>query len=256
MSRGWVADTHVHLYPEYDLGLLFHAALRHLRTLAARADDRPVLFLAERADCHAFAALRSGSASLPPGLVLRGADEPDRLWIDEREGGSMLLIAGRQVRTRERLEVLCLGADADLADGLALEAAVEGVRAAGGLPVLPWSPGKWSGRRGRDVRALLQRSGPGDLWVGDISMRPHGWPLPRAFRIARARGIGILAGTDPLPAAGEEGVVGRYGIRVEGESPTDALRANPAAVSVIGSRDGAVTAARRWIASSRRSRNR
>lgn len=256
MSQGWVADTHVHLYPNYDLGLLFHAAFRRLRALAPNAGDQRAIFLTERADCHAFAALRSGHASLPSGLALRAADAADRLWIDRGEGGSLLLLAGRQVLTEERLEVLCLGVDAEIDDGLPLPRAVERVREAGGIPVLPWSPGKWRGRRGEQVRTLLQQSDPGELWVGDIAMRPQGSPRPRAFRLAQDRGIGILAGTDPLPVAGEEGVVGSYGIRVEGDSPDAALRASPGSVSIVGSRQDLYTAARRWISNYRRNQSR
>ena len=76
-------------------------------------------------------------------------------------GQTLYVIAGRQIITRERLEVLALCTAKEFADGEEVETVLDKVRRAGGLPVLPWGAGKWWGTRGRIVTELL-RKGQGE----------------------------------------------------------------------------------------------
>lgn len=52
-------------------------------------------------------------------------------------------MAGRQIVTAEKLEVLALGTDLDIDDGRPIREVLSLVTENGGLPVIPWGAGKW-----------------------------------------------------------------------------------------------------------------
>ena len=196
-----IADTHVHFYPCYDLAAWLDAAFHNLSRPGPHAK---ILMLTERHDCHAFrdnifGGDRAGAGAL---CVNRG---PEKLFI----------LAGRQIVTRERLEVLALATDADIADGQPMVDVLKRVRDAGGVPVLAWAPGKWFFKRGKIVVDVLERETPGSLLIGDTSLRPTLWADPDLMSFAHARGFNIIAGSDPLPFPGEEKYVGTYGVACE-----------------------------------------
>ncbi len=251
------ADGHVHLHPGFDLGRL-------ARVLAGRSRELGgdlLLLLAETPGASFFRGLRRAATSPSEGSTTgRGAgglaalrpqatDEPESLRLLPDSSPAVFAVAGRQFVSRERLEVLGLGLDPDLPlrdrpDGeQEAEALVEAVLGAGGIAVLPWGVGKWTGARGRLVRQLARAfSGEARFLAGDIAHRPVGWPVPRAFREAAGP---VLAGTDPLPLPGLEAGIARYGTRFEApfrrEAPAASLRAAleaGAAARPFGRRDG------------------
>lgn len=249
MSR-LVADTHVHLYPGYDLALAIKALCANL---AWHGEAIRAGFLAERAGQRIFAALRDGSLAPGDGIGVRSLPENGALLL-ESAGCQVYLFAGRQVVTAERIEVLALAADGDFADGQPAERVIAAMRAADGVPVIGWSPGKWCGARGRLVGDLLRRSRPGELLLGDTVLRPRRFPEPRLMRAARRRGLSVIAGTDPLPLAGEERLLGTYATVFAGpfdplrplRSARDLLRAPQAVTGVCGTRGTWAGSARRW----------
>jgi hypothetical protein len=111
-------------------------------------------------------------------------------------------------------------------DGLAAEDAVGRVSSTGALPVLPWAPGKWFGGRGRLVATLMDRFGPSAVALADTALRPIGWPTPVLIRRGLREGFRVLAGSDPLPFAGEEGRIGRYATVVDGPLDPDEAAAS------------------------------
>ncbi|MCA1809521.1 MAG: hypothetical protein LC725_08750 [Lentisphaerae bacterium] len=120
---------------------------------------------------------------------------------------AVFLVLGRQLVAAERIEVLGLACTAELSDGLPARDLLHGVRQAGGVPVLPWAPGKWLGARGRLVAELVAAGQPGPLLVGDTTLRPAGWPSPGLARAC----LPCVPGSDPLPLPGEERWLGAYG---------------------------------------------
>lgn len=220
-----VADTHVHLYPTYDLARAFDAAFENLGRLVSEVCPGgqgseavvKVVCLTERRDCHLFRDLNTGAITLNPRFSLH--HHGDEVIMVSRDGGEelLLLVAGRQIVTRERLEVLALTTDAEIPDGLPIDEVIERIRAVGGIPVLTWAAGKWLFGRGRIVRRVLKSVAKGGLLVGDSSLRPAGWREPSLMRFARKRGMRVVAGTDPLPMVGEEVVIGTYGVAGESD---------------------------------------
>ena len=218
-----VADTHVHLYPCYDLNAALLYGFDNLQHLAHTvgwansADVLKVLFLTERHDCEIFNGLAQGRC-IHPGFSIEPSDEGGALWVNFRQRpGRLLIVAGRQIVTQEKLELLALAMPEKIQDGSPIFQAIEEVLARGGVPVLNWSPGKWFGKRGRKVKELIKLSSKDRFLVGDIGMRPKIWGEPILFALARRSGFRLAAGSDPLPFKGEERNIGSFGVVAEAE---------------------------------------
>jgi hypothetical protein len=214
-------DAHVHIQERFDLGRFLAFALENLERRRAEmtksASGTYFLLLTEAKNLDVYSQLKRQSG-LPSWQVVATREEESLLLRHSlRPGVRLFLVAGRQIVTTERLEVLCLGSAAKIADGDSLAATVTTVRQHGGLAVLPWGAGKWLGQRGATVSAFLQQAEPQALFVGDNGGRPGFWPAPPQFSLAAARGIRLLPGSDPLPLPGEERRVGTYGALIEGD---------------------------------------
>ena len=210
-----VADTHVHLYPAlYDSGRQLAAALANLCAAAPSAGVR-ILCLTERAGQRVFADWRAGAQS-PDGWTCAPCDDPDALPLSSKTG-ELCLIAGRQIVSAERIELLALGRALIIPDGLPLRDTIDRVRGGDAIAALPWGFGKWWGRRGTFVQNCIDSETPESLVFADTCLRPAGFPTPALLRTARLRGFSILYGTDPLPRPGEELITGRWATRWEAD---------------------------------------
>lgn len=203
----FIVDGHVHVHPAYDERSFLTAARENL---SRHGDGMPTLLLAEMAGANVFARWRSGNAPWEVTLT----DEPHSLLLGKPSApnlqpSTLLVIAGRQIATAERLEVMALFSDDRFEDGQSLDRTLDAVTGAGALPLLPWGVGKWSGRRGQLVARAAKRPG---VLLGDNAGRPLGWPEPSIFH----RHV-VLPGTDPLRLRSEESVVGTYGFKLHGE---------------------------------------
>lgn len=208
----WLADTHVHVYPVHDPAILFHQALAQFRQRAQTASPCCALFLTEGAGHDYFGQLLSGDHRLTADWQVSPGPDPHVVVVRTAAGDALWIFQGRQFVARERVEILALAGNPDIADGQPAAEIIEQVHAADAIPVLAWSPGKWLFQRAKVVAQLLAQFGPDDLWLGDSALRPIGWPTPGPMRSPQRR---ILAGTDPLPFVGDEQQAGGYGIWVE-----------------------------------------
>ena len=159
--------------------------------------------------------------------ALSETSEPTSLLATHESGDTLVLLAGRQIPTRERLEVLALGRGLDLPSGLSLGDTIAGVRESGAIAVIPWGFGKWWFRRSRLLQATLSSLPVNGLFVGDNGGRPSLIPRSRLFELAASRGIFNLPGSDPLPLRWEVRKPGRLGSILEGplelSRPTECL---------------------------------
>jgi hypothetical protein len=251
-----LADSHAHLYPSYDFGVFlarafdgFDAREREYRARrpAASGDALRLVCLAGPPG-----GLAPERCTAPGFAAERGAD-PAAVRVRDAGGRTLWLLAGRQLVTAERLEVLALGADPGVPDGLGAHETLGRVLASEAVPVLPWGLGKWLGARGRVVAELLAGCDPARVAAGDTPLRPLGWPEPLLLRRARARGIRVLAGSDPLPPAGEAGRIASYVAAWEDDADPDRpagalaalLRRPGSAPRRLGRRDAPWTVLRR-----------
>lgn len=231
-------DGHVHVHPMFGIDAFLAAAAANLGGAAPGW-----LLLADMPGEGAFERL-SAHHDGGRGWTIEAAADPAALYARSGAALRLVLIAGRQLTTREGLEVLAVGTRAALPDGLWLGETVARVREVGAVPVLPWAFGKWWGRRGRALVRLLERP-PAFFCLGDNAGRLEFGPEPRLFQLARAAGVPILPGSDPLPRPSEIRKVGRYGFvladldlerpAVSLEQRLSGLRHQP---PVFGHRDG------------------
>jgi hypothetical protein len=251
------ADFHLHIYKVYPLESLLSSLFANLNRVARTRHPEPVLkaaFLAERRRYQMFQDWQRGH------FRIRGYSvtplSPHALEVKTDKGDRLLLFAGRQVATAESLEILSLVSDRDVPDALPFADAAERVCESGGIPVLPWAPGKWEGARKKLIRKGIETLAGRGLMLCDSSIRPSFFPDPVLFHVARRLGVPILAGTDTYPVAGEERLAGSYATLLEGDfDPANAAADIPrllrerrfTACRRAGWRSHLPTAARRWL---------
>ena len=218
------ADGHVHVYPFMSIQNVLDSARRNFSKcceLAKQSDAMGLLFVADPEGVNGYDRFVSISSNGGP----EAAEDWTRLYNDSRSvtlqhssGAVITAVKGQQLITSEGLEVLGMGYDATLKSGLSLSSTVAKIRLAGGWSLLAWGAGKWLGRRGRLVNDLIiAERGSTDIMLADNGGRPWIWARVPQFDIAKAEGMRILAGTEPLPLKGEEYRIGSYGFshRVE-----------------------------------------
>ena len=263
-------DAHVHLYPLYRSDEAIASLFRNLGSWTPRAGGSDkgrdalapvcrVAILAESRRCHAFREIRAqGCIRGTEGLKV-APTESYGVAITAANGDRLHLLAGRQVVTRERIEILALTVDAAIPDGLSADETLAAVKQAEGVSVVSWAPGKWLGGRGRVVRSLIERYPPAAFLLGDSSLRPTVWSEPLLMRRGRRRGFAIVAGSDPLPFAGEERRAGTYGCVYRGPfddaHPVSSMRRilteRPSSLRLAGRRSGPFEVALRLMKNAR-----
>ena len=221
LSGPFLLDGHVHFYPCFDRDLFFDSALANFRKAAGvvrrHTEHAGWLLFTESFGMDYFRRFRAAAGrSSGGGWTFHRTDEEDSLVARCDGGGSLLLVAGRQIITSEGLEVLALCCDADIDDGLPLPAAIEAARALNANVALPWGFGKWWFRRGTLITRFVRSARPTSIFLVDNGGRARLGGKPRLFHLAALRGIRILAGSDPFPLHHEAKRVGRYGFALDG----------------------------------------
>lgn len=214
-ASGWLLDAHAHLHGCFDLDLFLTAAARHFAWAAKRLrlpeSARGCLVLVETASQARFVALRDAGEETAGGWRVRGGEEALSVLAEHEDGARVVLLAGRQIATREGLEVLAVGQVEQVADGKPIHGVLDEVSRLGALPIIPWGFGKWWWRRGKLVEGLVQAPSVPTLFLGDNGGRWRRGPSPRLFRVAESRGIWNIPGSDPLPLSWQADRAGGYG---------------------------------------------
>lgn len=247
-------DSHVHIYGDYDLEDFFSNALANLdryhdRLYPEGGDYRRIFLLTEGKQVDFFARFKAGGVELSGGYSFAATAEGESLRLERDGEPTAYFIKGRQVVTKENLEVLHVAADEVIGDGLPMDDVLERIAGGNGIAVLAWGFGKWFFGRGKVIERVISENRYPGLFVGDNSGRPTFWPTPRPFKQARELGMRVLNGSDPLPFAGETGKAGSYGFALEGafdeerpaRSVRDILLAGDVELKSFGRRDGAVS---------------
>ena len=212
-------DAHVHVYPDYDRGILLGSALGNL-SANAKPGDSLAMVLVEREGVDVYGEWARGEG-LPEGWSAMPLD-PTAVRLRSPRGSELFVFAGRQIACAERMEILGVCTRVPVPDGVSCAEAIAAVRESGGVPVLAWGVGKWLFKRAKIVQSLLAGNAPSALPLCDTSLRPVFWPRPAAMRGARP----VLCGSDPLPRSGEETQAGRYACAI----PVDIAGPNPSAL--------------------------
>lgn len=211
-------DCHVHFHDLADLPGLLNSTLQTLNKAVGQAGAAGpltgLLVLTEPRTLPTFAGLRQRigqhARTETEAWTLSATGEEISLQATRSGGERLYLLSGQQIVTRENLEVLSLLALPEVPDGLPLAETVACVLRLGGLPVLPWGVGKWLGARGRIVSDFLDTN-QYPVFVGDNGGRPAFWQSIPQFDQARATGIAILRGSDPLRCSHRRRGAGSFG---------------------------------------------
>jgi hypothetical protein len=210
-------DAHAH----------YHSVFQPRRYLAAACENFQRYFHSQRDDSWIGVLLLADTQSqntieqLATASIVDWALEPTEdecAWLARQDGRvRLVLVAGRQIATAERLEVMALATSNCFEDGQSVHDTLRQVCSAGAIPVVPWGFGKWSFQRGAIVAQLMQSLSSGDLgferevFLGDNGGRARVLGAPRLFNLATNLGLRILPGSDPLPLARHIDTVGSYG---------------------------------------------
>ena len=222
MQETLLIDGHVHIYPNLNLPLLIKNTLKNAviaqRTSINRDDAIKVWMLTERSDCAKFNDL----LQLPniKGYTVNKTKEDESLLIKDADTKEPLLyiIAGRQIVTKENIEICCLGSRYSVEDKkLAIEELIGAIIQNNGIAAINWAPGKWFGKRGQIVKQTFGKFTPNQLLISDTTMRPTFWPTPKLMSTASKNGFKVIAGSDPLPFPKEEKVIAMYASIMKGE---------------------------------------
>lgn len=207
-------DAHVHFHECFDLSIFLQSAYDNCNVQATKDQHQGpfvgVLLLTESSWDHWFQQLASYAdmnQTVPHHSHgywnFHHTAEDFTLFSQSTQGATILIVAGRQIVTKEKLEVLALLTSRSFQDGIDIEEAIKQVKQSGGIPVIPWGFGKWWGTRGKLLSKLMQSSVMKDVFLGDNSGRPSFLPYPSQFTLANEQDIRIFPGSDPLPFASE-----------------------------------------------------
>ena len=150
-----MVDAHVHFQACFDEEKFLDCAAANiaeaLRFSGLPAHTSGCLLLSETSDACWFERLQGLAQDAKASLGdwrLEATSEPESLLATKADGGMLILIAGRQIVTRERLEVLTLGTTTKIPDGMTLGETVAAALHKEAIIVIPWGFGKWWAGRG------------------------------------------------------------------------------------------------------------
>lgn len=215
MNKLTLIDTHVHYYPFCTFPEYFDAAYSNMQAAAKELDSlqafTPILCLLETQTSHWYQDLLAIAASTKQigNWQLESLDSDQLLRLTKNNESELFLLPGQQIISSENLEVIITGATNKIPHKNPVHFYIEKYGDTH-LVIIPWGVGKWLGNRGRIVSNLIQQSNY-KFALGDNSGRASVWKYVPQFNQARHKGINILAGSDPLPIAGQHKKVASYG---------------------------------------------
>jgi len=231
-------DAHVHIYDCFDENALFDSAYNNFSNEASKQgldeEFTGLLLLTETINDEWFnqtyQSAQNNEAKTHSEQLWQIHGTPDKKVLKaikpSVEGGKdkvLYILAGRQVNTSEGLELLALATEKSITNGLTISAALEKAHENDAIPVIPWAVGKWLGKRGAILSAVLEKEETSALCLGDNSGRPVFWKNPSHFKQAKTLNKPILPGSDPLPLPGESKKVGSFGFMLEGKLTESSL---------------------------------
>lgn len=225
-------DTHVHYYPCYDAEVFLESLhcnlLATARELGAKESVYPVVCLLDSNSSSGFASLAAGhlgDTSQLSWTILTDTAHPALLHLSRGASENITVIGGRQVVTKENVELILLGCAEPVADGQAVQGLLSTYQHRYGV-VLPWGFGKWLGKRGTIINQLIT-SNDMRFCLGDNAGRPSHWKTVQQFQLADQHDVPIVAGSDPLPISAHQDLAGKSAIglrgRLDAESPVEDL---------------------------------
>ena len=219
-----LVDGHIHIHNCFDLNFLFDSAYKNFRKAAELFNAEHfegVLCLTENFNVDYFSKLKrmvEGNQGQVDSLAWKfySTNEPNSIRILRNQDELIYVFAGRQIVTKEKLEVLAIGLINNIENGKPIDQVLKFVKENNALPIIPWGAGKWIGNRKKIIEELISEYRDDSLFLGDNGNRPYLWMKPSIFKRAEKLNIRNLQGTDPFPFESEVSKAGSYGLGIEG----------------------------------------
>jgi hypothetical protein len=214
-----LVDAHVHIHNKYDISSFLNACLQNFLGVRQQLKLEPpfayFLLLTESQDVHYFEKLQNNKSCQDFQFTTVEKDKTICATIEENE--HLYIVCGRQIVTKEKLEILALGYQGDYPDGQTLYETLQELKKKNCMIVLPWGVGKWFGTRGKIIRETITTWNEGNIFLGDNGNRPKSWPLSSIFAEAAQKRIFNLPGSDPLPLVQHERRAGSFGFMLSAD---------------------------------------
>ena len=199
-------DGHCHLHDVFATGEFLGSLLTNLSQISP-ADAHGAILVGMNGR-HPFDQLRAAGSDWTFEDI-----EPDRSLVATWGDNRLYFIAAHQTVSNERIEVINVGPHPPATPGEA-KSLVQSAVDRGELAILPWGFGKWTGQRGRVLRAFLDEfRGNSLVALGDNRGRPGRFADPAS--LADEFNLQVLPGTDTLAMESELHHAGRYGFEVD-----------------------------------------
>lgn len=206
-------DSHIHLYSKAEVDTFLGTILKNIDH---SVPGSRVLFLTESQGLNFFNEFTSNEYQ----WNFKINKEKISLTATSPSQEKIVILKGKQLTTKENLEVLSVGCS-EVENYLTLQSTVTEILNKGGIPIIPWGFGKWWGTRGKLLNDFLLTTEHNCFFLGDNSGRPKFLPYPVQFKIAAKKGIKILPGSDPLPIPNDYKLAGTYGFILDEELNED-----------------------------------
>jgi hypothetical protein len=254
-----VVDGHVHYYDCYDFDKFFDAAIKNMdnmsiSTYSGDNNFQKVLLFTEGKDNDYFSRFKTNcNLNKQSEYEFKNTQEDCSIILLKNGQPICHILAGRQIVTREKLEVLSIASNQKIEDGLPIKDVVKRLIDNKQIAVLAWGVGKWLLKRGKIIKDIIKKYHSPYLFIGDSSARPSFWPTPKLYKLARKNNIGNISGSDPLPFIEDQSRVGTYGFLIEGDfqpsKPAESFRniliSNKSNIALFGHQDSTFTFLRR-----------
>ncbi|MGE5845581.1 MAG: hypothetical protein ACM34O_02570 [Ignavibacteria bacterium] len=217
-------DAHVHIHESFIIDRFLNSAWENFKNAAENYFDikkfAAILFLTESSGVNQFRILKEKSRESNSQKNYEWSfcltEEENSIIASKSEEQKIIIIAGKQIVTKERLEVLGLGIINGIEDKRNIQEVINNINGKGGLAVIPWGVGKWIGEKRKIVRDSIKTGKPGLLFIGDNGNRPFFWSNKKIFEQFEEKNIRNLSGSDPLPFKTENDRAGSFGFAMEG----------------------------------------
>ena len=221
-KKNILIDSHVHLYENFDPDSFIESITRNFKKYCKLNENEfdksvKIIFLTEAKKNDFFRRIADNSLPLKiMDIHSEKTHEEGSILLMQNGHDLFYIISGRQIITKENIEILSVGDGTMIKDGLPAAEVLEQLKDREELAILAWGVGKWLFGRGKLVKNIINKSDYPYLLIGDNSARPSVWLKPLIYRNGEKLGIPIINGSDPLPLDGEDEKAGSYFFMVKG----------------------------------------
>jgi len=254
--RNTIADTtlyidgHIHFYDNFSPEMFFKFAKDNFSKYNKNNEkNKNILLFSEGKQNDFFSSFKNNKDIYNNiGYSFVGTDEDNSLLVKKDNVELFYIIQGRQIVTKENIEILSIGTTDIIEDGKPAINVIDELMKQKKPAVLTWGFGKWLFKREKIVYNLIKDKQSPYLFIGDNSARPVFWGTPKLYKYAKKKDYKIINGSDPLPLSSEENKPASFGFYITGEfdknKPAESLIKlliqDELKINFFGKRDGII----------------